>query len=510
MRRSPSGGVSRTLVRLLLLAAALAGLLAAVAASAGARPGPTGSGLQETPKILIISASATGAGSIQPSGDIQVSFGRNMTFTMKADAGSHLADVRVDGVSVGTPSTYTFYEVTRNHSIYAQFIPDGVVIKASAGPHGSISPSGDVVVPLGADQVFTITPDAGYKVADVLVDGKSVGAVVTYTFTKVAVAHTIAASFTQAKVVITASVGPHGTIAPSGQVEVTAGADQTFTITPDAGYEVADVLVDGASVGAVTTYTFVAVTAPHTIAASFAAVPPPVVKLSPFLTPGLIIGKGFEEQVLFTVRQTPGAQARPHLPLLAAVSPPLDVTVTVLEPGATAATAVAVTWSTLPDGSVAASGTLPAEHSGEHVLTVAYDSPGGSGTASVSYAVSGYFAPVDGLPSSGSVDVSSTSSTAKKSFPLRIRLRNNKGGPVLTAKPKLYIFDLATGVRVFKATAFFKHLGKGRYGFTWYPKKMKPFPAWKGTTRTAQLVIPLYTSGVKKGSKTMGDIVVKW
>ena len=95
----------------------------------------------------------------------------------------------------------------------------------------------------------------------------------------------------------------HGSIAPSGQVTVAPGADQTFTITPDAGYKVADVLVDGSSVGAVTSYTFRAVTAPHTIAASFAAAPPPVIKLSPFLTPGLIIGKGFGEQVLLTVRQ---------------------------------------------------------------------------------------------------------------------------------------------------------------------------------------------------------------
>ena len=48
------------------------------------------------------------------------------------------------------------------------------------------------------------------------------------------------------------------------------GADQTFTITPDASYHVADVLVDGVSVGAVTSYTFTNVTADHTIEASFA------------------------------------------------------------------------------------------------------------------------------------------------------------------------------------------------------------------------------------------------
>jgi hypothetical protein len=506
MRKTLPGAAPALAALLVLMALTCAG-----AVWAAGRPAAAPTGLT-TSKHVVVSATATGAGTITPSGDIQVSYGYNATFTMEAQPGNHLAEVLVDGTSVGTPRTYTFYEVTKNHTIYAMFVADGVVITASAGPHGSISPSGDVQVAMGADQKFTITPDAGYKVADVLVDGKSVGAVTTYTFSKVAVSHTIAASFTEAKVVITAGAGPHGSIAPSGQVQVSVGADQTFTITPDAGYKVADVLVDGASVGAVAAYTFRAVTASHTIAASFAAVPPPIVKLSPFLTPGLIIGKGFEEQVLFTVRQVPASQGGLLEPLLArAVSPPLDVTVTVLEPGATETTAVAVSWSTLPDGSVAASGTLPTEHSGEYVLTVAYDSPGGgSGTSTASYAVSGYYAPVQGLPASGSVDVGSGSPTAKKSFPLRIRLRNDKGGPVLKAKPKLYIYDLATGVRVFKAGAFFKNLGGGRYGFTWYPKKMKPFAAWKGTTRTAQLVIPLYTAGAKKGSKTMGDITVKW
>ena len=68
---------------------------------------------------------------------------------------------------------------------------------------------------------------------------------------------------------ITASAGANGSIDPDGDVVVTAGDDQSFTITPEGGYEVADVLVDGASVGAVTSYTFFNVQADHTIEASF-------------------------------------------------------------------------------------------------------------------------------------------------------------------------------------------------------------------------------------------------
>ncbi len=68
---------------------------------------------------------------------------------------------------------------------------------------------------------------------------------------------------------ITASAGEGGSITPSGTVSVAGGEDQAFAITPDDGYHVADVLVDGASVGAVESYTFTDVTADHTIAASF-------------------------------------------------------------------------------------------------------------------------------------------------------------------------------------------------------------------------------------------------
>ena len=81
-----------------------------------------------------------------------------------------------------------------------------------------------------------------------------------------AVVHVVAAN----SVTITASADTGGTITPSGAVAVTVGASQSFTITANSGYHVQDVLVNGVSVGAVTTYTFTAVAANQTIAASFA------------------------------------------------------------------------------------------------------------------------------------------------------------------------------------------------------------------------------------------------
>ena len=140
---------------------------------------------------------------------------------------------------------------------------------ASAGAGGTISPSGRVVVNCRGNQTFTISPDSCYHIADVLVDGVSQGAITSYPFTNVQANHTISAAFAASTDTIVASAGAGGTISPSGNVVVNCGSDRTFSITPDAGDHVLDVVVDGVSAGADTSYTFHHVTAAHTIAASF-------------------------------------------------------------------------------------------------------------------------------------------------------------------------------------------------------------------------------------------------
>jgi hypothetical protein len=68
---------------------------------------------------------------------------------------------------------------------------------------------------------------------------------------------------------INATAGANGAIAPAGVTAVNYGGSQAYTITPDTGYHVADVLVDGGSVGALTSYTFDNVTGDRTIHAEF-------------------------------------------------------------------------------------------------------------------------------------------------------------------------------------------------------------------------------------------------
>lgn len=76
--------------------------------------------------------------------------------------------------------------------------PVTFAITATAGTGGSISPSGSTSVTQGSNQTYTVTVNSGYKISDVKVDGSSVGAVSSYTFSSVTSAHTISVTFASA------------------------------------------------------------------------------------------------------------------------------------------------------------------------------------------------------------------------------------------------------------------------------------------------------------------------
>ncbi len=111
-------------------------------------------------------------------------------------------------------------------------------ITASAGAGGSISPSGQVSVQQGVGQAFTVTPNTGYTIADVKVDGVSKGPITSYAFSNVQANHTISATFTSITYTYTLSItkngtgggsvstNPSGTVFPAGTaVTLTAAAD---------------------------------------------------------------------------------------------------------------------------------------------------------------------------------------------------------------------------------------------------------------------------------------------
>ena len=219
-----------------------------------------------------ITSSSGSGGTINPLGSLTVSYGANLTFNIAPDIGYSIASVRVDNVLMGTSSSYTFSNVTANHTIAVTFSPITYTITGSAGTGGSISPAGGVSATFGTSRTFLITPGTGYYISDVRVDNISAGAVSSYTFSNISANHTISATFTIYTYTLTSSAGTGGSITPGGIATVNYGASQTCTITPNAGYYISDVLVDNISAGTVSSYIFSNVTSNHTISATFAQI----------------------------------------------------------------------------------------------------------------------------------------------------------------------------------------------------------------------------------------------
>ncbi|MDD5558393.1 hypothetical protein [Candidatus Methylomirabilis sp.] len=211
-----------------------------------------------------------------------------------------------------TVNTVTARPALAEVEVYGAVSSATYTITASAGPNGSIAPSGAVTVNSGGSQVFSIAPSVGYHIANVLIDGVAVGALPSYTFSGVTANHTIDASFAIDTYTITASAGLNGSIAPSGAVTVNSGDSQTFTITPNAGFHVADVLVDGSSVGAVASYLFSNVTANHTISASFAidTTPNPYDSLRALLSRDCVTNKGILNSLTVKLNNAEAAEQR--------------------------------------------------------------------------------------------------------------------------------------------------------------------------------------------------------
>jgi len=239
---------------------------------------------------ITVTVNDSSMGTVYPYGTIQVVEGGSQAFTITPNTGYEVEDVVVNGVSMGPLTTYTLKGITADSSIYVTFketkpVVVNYTITASAGVGGTISPFGPVVVEAGTNETFTIKPDtaSGYVVDTVTVD--SVPVALTdgqyYIFSNVTANHTIHATFKVVKYTITASAGVGGVIEPAGSIEVIFGGSKIFNMEAYEDYEIADVKVDGASLGIRTSYTFSNVNADHSIRVTFTEVVTPVTEIRP-------------------------------------------------------------------------------------------------------------------------------------------------------------------------------------------------------------------------------------
>ena len=115
----------------------------------------------------------------------------------------HIDSVLVDGVYSGAISEYTFNNITADHTLTATFVRDSYTITATAGEGGSISPSGTSEVLCGDNWNCTITPDEGWYIDYLTVDGEQQAAQDSWTFSDVRGDHTIAVTFAQYSYTVT-------------------------------------------------------------------------------------------------------------------------------------------------------------------------------------------------------------------------------------------------------------------------------------------------------------------
>ena len=187
-----------------------------------------------------------------------------------------------------TPVDTTNYKTITDIDIEINVKNKFDVITSVNGGNGTITPSIIDVVE-GTKEEITFTPNSGYVVSKVMVNGVEKTSEVENNKIEITVTEEMTVevtykrkytgggggSTTTTTYKITVTEGKNGSITPNGVVKVEKGEDQTFKIKAEKGYEIADVLVDGKSIGAVAKYTFKNVKAKHTIEATFKKVEMP-------------------------------------------------------------------------------------------------------------------------------------------------------------------------------------------------------------------------------------------
>jgi hypothetical protein len=219
-----------------------------------------------TNEFYTITATAGSGGTISPSGAVTVAYGSPKTFTITANIGYHVADVLVDGVSVGAVSTYEFTNVTADHTISASFAINTYTVTASV-----VKPAGGSVTPLSQDvnhsgtATFTVTTNTGYTAS--VSEGSLVGTI--WTIPNVTSTRTVTVTFTINTYTVTPSAGAGGSIDPSTLQTVNHGSTVHFTLTADTGYHIDSVIgCEGTLAGNL--YTTGPITADCSVTATFA------------------------------------------------------------------------------------------------------------------------------------------------------------------------------------------------------------------------------------------------
>lgn len=121
-------------------------------------------------------------------------------------------------------------------------------ITASAGQHGTVSPSGTFSAEYAQTITFNATPDTGYAVDTWYVNGNPTGAGSSTLLLGVNGNTTVSVTFARITYTVSVSAGQNGTVSPNGNVTVNSGDTLTMTASPAQYYTVDQWSVSGSQV----------------------------------------------------------------------------------------------------------------------------------------------------------------------------------------------------------------------------------------------------------------------
>jgi len=196
-------------------------------------------------------------------------FAQSLTHDAIVSAGGSYSDNNIEvNYSIGQVFTAT---LSNSNNIITQGFQqpnDGYSISAIAGNNGSINPAGIVQVNTGDSVTYTFSPNAGYATDSVIVNGQKVATVNSYTFRNISSNQSIRVTFKQVYNVFTQTDG-NGNTFPTGTIAVSPGGSQTITFSPNPGFWVDSVIVNGVQVPRASSYTFNNVSSNQTIRVTY-------------------------------------------------------------------------------------------------------------------------------------------------------------------------------------------------------------------------------------------------
>jgi hypothetical protein len=213
--------------------------------------------------ILTLTTSTSGIGTISPAGPVSLSCGGSQTFTFSPDPCYEVSDVLIDGISVGSPSSYTFSSTTGDHTVHVAYTIKSLPITVNTVGFGTVNAQAAVICGNNTN-IFLAAGDC-YRIASVFLDGVEVTEAANtglyqLSLTNVTSAPVVDVTFViqtyTASANVSSSDGSGASITPSGaSTTYNCGDAVTYNFSPNSCSQIVNVLLNGISQGAVSSLT---------------------------------------------------------------------------------------------------------------------------------------------------------------------------------------------------------------------------------------------------------------